>query len=86
MAPRSEVTALRTDKAPSSLVPFFLPEPRDQPVRWSQSSLLSREGPSPLPTPPISRVTVLLTSGGFWFIPWREDFIFITARSAGELE
>lgn len=35
---------------------------------------------------PISRVTVPLTSGGFGFIPWREDFIFITACSAMELE
>lgn len=30
----------------------------------------------PSPPPPISRVTMPLTSGGFWLIPWHGDFYF----------
>lgn len=76
----------------SPLRPLFHPVLWEWPERtpWrSQMRCAGRGGSrrvSPTPPPTISGVTVLLTSEVFWFIPWRGDFIFITAPSAVELE
>lgn len=78
MAP-PEVTAGQTDREHLLSAPSFTLCPGTS--RGAECAL----SPLPPPPPPIPRVTVPLTSGGFWLMPWPGDFIFITACSAVEL-
>lgn len=91
--PRPGRDSLRDDNEKSPLATFPPGALGPARARVPQQFGCARRGPGgwfllskPPPPPPASRVTVPLTSGDFWFIPWHGDFIFITACSAAELE
>lgn len=86
-SPRSGRDSLRPDKERSPLSPFLQSlGPAGARVPQQSDALGGASVVLPVPLSPPSRVTVPLTSGGFGFIPWHRDFIFITACSAAELE